>query len=105
MLGSNFNRYGHGSIISNLLQKSDEGVNGITGRISFNELFQRTYFTMEIIEHTPGESMKKIATWDPDNKIINLRTTEEVTAQISQSLQNKTLIVTTRTGMPYMRIK
>lgn len=34
-----------------------------------------------------------------------LRTSEEVELKISQSLQNKTLIVTTRTGMPYMRIK
>lgn len=60
---------------------------------------------LEIIEYSFAEGLKKIATWDPDQKIKMLRTSEEVIAQISQSLQNKTLIVTTRTGMPYMRIK
>lgn len=49
--------------------------------------------------------MKKIATWDPNQKINMLRTSEEVLGQISQQLHNKTVIVTTRTGMPYMRIK
>lgn len=83
-------------------QKSDEG---ITSRITFNELFERNFFVLEIIEYSFAEGMKKIATWDPDKKITMLRTSEEVFAQISQSLQNKTLIVTTRIGMPYMRIK
>lgn len=60
---------------------------------------------MQIIEYSFAEGVKKIATWDPEKKIQTLRTTEEVYAQISQSLKNKTLIITTRTGMPYMRIK
>lgn len=60
---------------------------------------------MEIIEYSFSEGVKKIATWDPDQKVKMLRTFEEVEAQIAQSLQNKTLIVTTRTGEPYMRIK
>lgn len=60
---------------------------------------------MEIIEYSFAEGVKKIATWDPDQKIKYLRSFEEVEAQIAQSLQNKTLIVTTRTGEPYMRIK
>lgn len=60
---------------------------------------------MEIIEYSFAEGVKKIATWDPDQKVKTLRTFEEVEAQIAQSLQNKTLIVVTRTGEPYMKIK
>lgn len=60
---------------------------------------------MEIIEYSLVDGIKTIATWDPEKKVKMLRTIEEVFAQISQSLHNKTLIVTTRTGMPYMRIK
>lgn len=60
---------------------------------------------LEIIEYSLVDGVKKIATWDPEKKVTGLRTSEEVYAQISQSLRNKTLIVTTRTGMPYMRIK
>lgn len=57
------------------------------------------------MEYSFAEGLRKIATWDPENKITMIQTSEEVMAKISQSLQNKTLIVTTRTGMPYMRIK
>lgn len=57
------------------------------------------------MEYSLAEGMKKIAVWDPNQKIKMLRTNEEVLSQIAQSLHNKTLIVTTRTGMPYMRIK
>lgn len=71
----------------------------------FNEKLERSFFVLEIIEYSFAEGVKKIATWDPDQKVTSLRTTEEVEAQIAQSLQNKTLIVTTRTGEPYMRIK
>lgn len=60
---------------------------------------------LEIMEYSLVEGIKKIAIWDPDQKIKMLRTSEEVFAQIAQSLHNKTLIVTTRTGMPYMQIK
>lgn len=84
------------------LQKSEEG---ITSRISFNDKLERSYFVLEIVEYSFADGLKKIATWDPDKKITPIQTSEEVQAKISQSLQNKTLIVTTRTGMPYMRIK
>lgn len=84
------------------LQKSIEG---ITGQIAFNEILERNYFILEVIECSTADGIKKIAIWNPDDKVQNLRTAEEVYAQISHSLQNKTLIVTSRTGLPHLAIK
>lgn len=84
------------------MQKSNIG---ITNQITFNEISERNYFVMEIIEFSTADGVKKIAIWNPDDKVQNLRTAEEVYAQISQSLQNKTLIVTSRTGLPHLAFK
>lgn len=78
---------------------------GITNKIQFNDIFERNYFVLEVIEYSAADGIQKIATWNPDDKVQNLRTVEEVYAQISQSLQNKTLIVTSRTGPPHLAIK
>lgn len=84
------------------LQKSDMG---ITGQITFNEVLERNYFVLEVIEYSSADGVKKIAIWNPDDKVKNLRTAEEVYAQISQNLQNKTLIVTSRIGLPHFGYK
>lgn len=84
------------------LQKSNMG---ITGQITFNEVLERNYFVLEVIEYSSADGVKKIAIWNPDDKVKNLRTAEEVYAQISQNLQNKTLIVTSRIGLPHFGYK
>lgn len=73
------------------LQKSNVG---ITNQIAFNDIFERNYFVLDIIEYSPTDGMKKIAFWNPDDKVQNLRTAEETLAQRAHTLQNKTLIVT-----------
>lgn len=76
----------------------------MTGRIVFNDQGRRTDFYMEVLE-LGKEGLHKIATWDPVAGINYTRSQSEVNSQISQSLQNKTIIVAARLGMPYLRLK
>lgn len=77
----------------------------MTGRIVFDDNGRRKDFYMEILELNQ-EGFKKIATLDPKNLHINYTRTEaEVYSQVTQSLQNKTVIVAARTGMPFLRWK
>lgn len=89
-------------LLSFYVQKAEEG---ITGRITFNEKFDRNYFVLDIVELAIGEGLKKIATWDPIYKVNMTRALSEVYTQISHTLQNKTLIVSSRLGMPYLQFK
>lgn len=76
----------------------------MTGRIVFNDEGQRTEFYMEVLELSQ-EGFKKIATWDPVLGINYTRTAGEVYTEVARSLQNKTVIVASRLGMPYLRLK
>lgn len=77
----------------------------MTGRIIFDDDGHRTNFYMEILELNQ-EGFKKIALLDPLTMTINYtRTEEEVHSQVTQSLQNKTVIVVAKLGMPFLRIK
>lgn len=77
----------------------------MTGRIVFDDNGRRKDFYMEILELNQ-EGFKKIATLDPKDLQINYTRTEaEVHSQVIQSLQNKTITVAARTGMPFLRWK
>lgn len=76
----------------------------MTGRIIFDDDGRRTDFYMEVLELNQ-DGFKKIATWDPIAGINYTRSQSEVYSQITQSLQNKTVIVAARLGMPYLRLK
>lgn len=78
---------------------------GITGRITFNENFERNYFTLDIVELSVVDGLKKIATWDPTYGINMTRALSEVYSQISLALSNRTMIVVSRIGMPYLDYK
>lgn len=82
------------------MQKAHEGM---TGMITFDEDGLRNDFNLEILELSKDEGFKKIATWDPKNKVNITRALSDVYSQISQSIQNKTFVVVSRTGMPYLR--
>lgn len=84
------------------LQKS---VEGISGRINFDEQGERNDFTLEVLELTPTKTLKKIATWDEIHGINMTRALTDVYTQISESLQSKTFIVASRIGMPFLREK
>lgn len=77
----------------------------MTGRIVFDDNGRRKDFYMEILELNQ-EGFKRIATLDPKDLHINYTRSEaEVYSQVTQSLQNKTVIVAVRTGMPFLRKK
>lgn len=84
------------------MQKTDEG---LTGRILFDDNGRRVDFYMEILELNQ-EGFKKIAIIDPTTMKVNYTRTEaEVYSQVTQTLQNKTVIVAAKLGMPFLRIK
>lgn len=77
----------------------------MTGRIVFDDNGSRKDFYMEILELNQ-EGFKKIATLDPKDLHINYtRTADEVSLQRIHSLQNKTVIVAARIGMPFLGLK
>lgn len=84
------------------IQKTLEGM---TGPITFDEDGLRNDFYLEIVELSKDDGFKKIATWDPKNKVNITRALSDVYSQISQSIQNKTFTVVSRIGMPYLRIR
>lgn len=89
-----------------LLKMVDErNAEGISGRLSFDENFDRQYFSMDVLELSLHDGMQKIATWDCVHGINMTRALSDVYTQISQSLQNRTLIVASRLGMPFLRWK
>lgn len=85
----------------NLFQKSGHG---ITGPITFDAEGHRTHFNLEIIELSK-EGFKRIGTWDPIHDINYTRSQSEVESQIVESLQNKTFIVASRVGAPFLMVK
>lgn len=81
-----------------MLQKEEEGV---TGPIGFNEFGERTEFSLEIIELNK-HGFATIGLWDPTNKIQYLRSEGDVQTQIIEALGNKTFIVSSRIGPPFL---
>ncbi|KAG4075844.1 hypothetical protein HA402_003670 [Bradysia odoriphaga] len=75
---------------------------GMTGRICFDNDGHRTDFHMEVLELSK-EGFKKIAILEPQTmEIAYTRTSAEVHSQVAQSLQNKTVIVGSITGPPFL---
>lgn len=76
----------------------------MTGRIIFDDFGHRTEFHLEVLELDKDE-FKKIAIWDAKDGLNYTRSQSEVYTQITHSLQNKTIIVAARLGMPYLKLK
>uniref|UniRef100_A0A0A9XVL7 Glutamate receptor 1 n=3 Tax=Lygus hesperus TaxID=30085 RepID=A0A0A9XVL7_LYGHE len=77
---------------------------GMTGRMSFDEAGNRVSFSLDINELTKS-GLKKIGTWDTDVGLTYSRTKEEMDQTFYQSISNKTFIVVSRIGEPYLRIR
>nr|XP_018907676.1 PREDICTED: glutamate receptor ionotropic, kainate 2-like isoform X1 [Bemisia tabaci] len=92
----------HGFKLSNFMKLLD--IEGMTGPMRFNSTTgSRTYFELEISEILPH--LKKIGSWDPLNKIKYTRTRSEMYEDIVQAISNKTFIVTSRLGEPYLMLR
>lgn len=74
----------------------------MTGRVVFDGDGHRTDFYLEVLELNK-EGFKKIAILDPSTMSISYtRTSEEIKSQVIQSLQNKTVIVASIIGAPFL---
>ena len=69
-------------------------MNGLTGKIKFNQHGLRSDFTLEIIE-LKKDGLVKVGTWTENIGVNFTRNYTESYSEIVESLQNKTLIVTT----------
>lgn len=74
---------------------------GMTGRVMFDAHGRRSFFYMEMLQLNKDV----IATWNPEDGIKLMRTTDELKSQIQQSLQNKTVMVSARLGKPWLDYK
>ncbi|XP_022613138.1 glutamate receptor ionotropic, kainate 5-like [Seriola dumerili] len=90
----------HGTSLMNYLRMVE--YDGLTGHIEFNSKGQRTNYTLKILEKHPG-GHKEIGTWYSNNTLAMNSTSLDLNA--SETLANKTLIVTTILENPYVMRK
>lgn len=85
-----------------LLKASDGHISdGMTGRVVFDAAGRRSNFYMQVLELNKNV----IATWDAEEGIRYMRSTDALKTQITQSLQNKTVMVSARIGKPWLFLK
>uniref|UniRef100_A0A4W6G185 Glutamate receptor n=1 Tax=Lates calcarifer TaxID=8187 RepID=A0A4W6G185_LATCA len=90
----------HGTSLMNYLRMVE--YDGLTGHIEFNSKGQRTNYTLKILEKHPG-GHKEIGIWYSNNTLAMNSTSLDLNA--SETLANKTLIVTTILENPYVMRK
>ncbi|XP_075058941.1 glutamate receptor ionotropic, kainate 2 isoform X2 [Mixophyes fleayi] len=78
---------------------------GLTGRITFNKTNGlRTDFDLDVIS-LKEEGLEKIGTWDPASGLNMTENQKEKPANVTDSLSNRSLIVTTILEEPYVMFK
>ncbi|XP_026088021.1 glutamate receptor ionotropic, kainate 5-like isoform X2 [Carassius auratus] len=90
----------HGTSLMNYLRMIE--YDGLTGRVEFNSKGQRTNYTLRILEKFKG-GHKEIGVWYSNNTLAMNSTSLDINA--SETLANKTLIVTTILEDPYVKRK
>uniref|UniRef100_A0A671NF40 Glutamate receptor n=1 Tax=Sinocyclocheilus anshuiensis TaxID=1608454 RepID=A0A671NF40_9TELE len=90
----------HGTSLMNYLRMIE--YDGLTGRVEFNSKGQRTNYTLRILENFKG-GHKEIGVWYSNNTLAMNSTSLDINA--SETLANKTLIVTTILEDPYVKRK
>ncbi|KAM4539593.1 glutamate receptor ionotropic, kainate 5-like isoform 1-T2 [Odontesthes bonariensis] len=90
----------HGTSLMNYLRMVE--YDGLTGHIEFNSKGQRTNYTLKILEKHPA-GHKEIGTWYSNNTLAMNSTSLDLNA--SETLANKSLIVTTILENPYVMRK
>ncbi|CAM9269349.1 unnamed protein product, partial [Lampetra planeri] len=87
----------HGTSLMNYLRMVE--YDGLTGRVEFNSKGQRTNYTLRILEKHRG-GHKEIGIWYSNNTLAMNSTSLDI--NVSETLANKTLIVTTILENPYV---
>uniref|UniRef100_A0A8C8SMX3 Glutamate receptor n=1 Tax=Pelusios castaneus TaxID=367368 RepID=A0A8C8SMX3_9SAUR len=87
----------HGTSLMNYLRMVE--YDGLTGRVEFNSKGQRTNYSLRILEKAK-DGHREIGVWYSNRTLAMNATTLDI--NISESLANKTLIVTTILENPYV---
>ena len=82
----------HGNSLVNYMKLVE--MKGLTGQVKFDQRGLRTDFKLEIIE-LKKHGLVKVGSWHDVHGIKMERNYTETLAEIEESLQNKTLVVTT----------
>ncbi|XP_077384480.1 glutamate receptor ionotropic, kainate 5 isoform X2 [Festucalex cinctus] len=90
----------HGTSLMNYLRMVE--YDGLTGHVEFNSKGQRTNYTLRILEKHRG-GHKEIGIWYSNNTLAMNSTSLDI--NVSETLANKTLIVTTILENPYVMRK
>ncbi|XP_024654162.1 glutamate receptor ionotropic, kainate 5 isoform X1 [Maylandia zebra] len=90
----------HGTSLMNYLRMVE--YDGLTGHIEFNSKGQRTNYTLKILEKHPA-GHKEIGIWYSNNTLAMNSTSLDLNA--SETLANKSLVVTTILENPYVMRK
>nr|XP_020663592.1 glutamate receptor ionotropic, kainate 5 [Pogona vitticeps] len=91
------NIWQHGTSLMNYLRMVE--YDGLTGRVEFNSKGQRTNYTLRILEKA-RHGHREIGVWYSNRTLAMNATTLDI--NVSESLINKTLIVTTILENPYV---
>ncbi|XP_015264870.1 PREDICTED: glutamate receptor ionotropic, kainate 5 [Gekko japonicus] len=91
------NIWQHGTSLMNYLRMVE--YDGLTGRVEFNSKGQRTNYTLRILEKA-RHGHREVGVWYSNRTLAMNATTLDI--NISESLVNKTLVVTTILENPYM---
>ncbi|XP_061771066.1 glutamate receptor ionotropic, kainate 5 isoform X1 [Nerophis ophidion] len=90
----------HGTSLMNYLRMVE--YDGLTGHVEFNSKGQRTNYTLRILEKHRG-GHKEIGVWYSNNTLAMNSTSLDI--NVSETLANKTLVVTTILENPYVMRK
>ena len=82
----------HGNSLVNYIKLLE--MDGLTGKVKFDKSGLRTDFTLEIME-LKRHGLDKVGTWNDKEGIKFSRYFMKTYSEIVESLQNKTLVVTT----------
>ena len=82
----------HGNSLVNYMKLVE--MDGLTGKVKFDKSGLRTDFTLDIVE-LKRHGLEKVGTWHDKDGIKFSRNFMKTYSQIVESLQNKTLVVTT----------
>ncbi|XP_069750695.1 glutamate receptor ionotropic, kainate 4 [Narcine bancroftii] len=90
----------HGTSLMNYLRMVE--LEGLTGHVEFNSKGQRTNYILKIVQRSK-EGLKQVGVWHSENGLVMDRRFYFLNA--TESLFNKTLIVTTILENPYVMLK
>ncbi|WAQ98649.1 GLRK-like protein [Mya arenaria] len=99
---SNYISPHNGSEIMKILKSKDVQIDGLSGKISFDERGFRDKFQIQLFDITMTMGLADVGYWTPDD---GLRTQEPYKRQLHVESTNRTRIVTTIMEAPYLMYK